>query len=241
MPDTISPEADEILARILVMLGDNKYRLGMRYAEWCNSAPTLEASIAAAAMTQDELGHSRSIYAVVKELDQPPDIFDEDETMRDTFLNMRCLEKDFETWPEFVAANAIADQMLAVFFEAAKESSFERLANRAQKIIQEEHYHFLYAQSWSAQLAKADTTREALVESASQMWPEVLAWFGPQNDPELQLLFEEGILDGDGPTLRRRFEERVDSLIGQYGFEPMSSEEISWDAWDVDARRFTEA
>lgn len=241
MTDSISPEADRVLARMLVMLGDNKYRLGMRYAEWCNSAPTLEAAIAAAAMTQDELGHSRSIYAVVKECEHQPEVFDEDETTRDTFLNMKCLEREFETWPDFVAANAIADQMMAVFFEAAKDSAFERLANRAQKIVQEEHYHFLYAQSWSGQLAKTDATREALIKSASRMWPEVLAWFGPQNDPQLKLLHDERVLDGDGATLRSRFEERVANLIGQFGFDAPTSEEISWDSWDVDTRRFAEA
>ncbi len=41
-------------------LADNKAALGRRYAEWAVSAPTLESAVAAAAMAQDELGHSRS-------------------------------------------------------------------------------------------------------------------------------------------------------------------------------------
>jgi len=240
MNATISPEAHAALAHLLVVLADNKYRLGLRYAEWCNSAPTLEAAIAAAAMTQDELGHSRSIYAVVRALDDQPDVFDEDETARDTFLNMACLDKPFTMWADFVAANSIPDQMLSVLFEAAMESAYEPLAQRARKIMQEEQYHFLYAQGWCAQLARNEATHEALIASATRMWPEVLAWFGPQNDPNLELLHNQGILDADGPTLRTRFQERVAKLLGKHGFKPPSSE-IHWDKWDVEARRLVEA
>ena len=49
-------------------LADNKAALGRRYAEWAISAPTLESAVAAAAMAQDELGHARSTYPVLKAL-----------------------------------------------------------------------------------------------------------------------------------------------------------------------------
>ena len=49
-------------------LADNKAALGRAYADWAVSAPTLESAVAAAAMAQDELGHSRSTYPVLKAL-----------------------------------------------------------------------------------------------------------------------------------------------------------------------------
>ena len=53
---------------LLASLADNKAALGRRYAEWAVSAPTLESAVAAAAMAQDELGHARSTYPVLKQL-----------------------------------------------------------------------------------------------------------------------------------------------------------------------------
>ena len=53
---------------LVASLADNKSALGRRYAEWAVSAPTLESAVAAAAMAQDELGHARSTYPVLKGL-----------------------------------------------------------------------------------------------------------------------------------------------------------------------------
>ena len=56
------------MASLVGSLADNKAALGRRYAEWAISAPTLESAVAAAAMAQDELGHARSTYPVLKAL-----------------------------------------------------------------------------------------------------------------------------------------------------------------------------
>ena len=56
------------MASLVASLADNKAALGRRYGEWAVSAPTLESAVAAAAMAQDELGHARSTYPVVKAL-----------------------------------------------------------------------------------------------------------------------------------------------------------------------------
>jgi hypothetical protein len=61
-------EATAAMASLVASLADNKAALGRRYAEWAISAPTLESAVAAAAMAQDELGHARSTYPVLKAL-----------------------------------------------------------------------------------------------------------------------------------------------------------------------------
>src|SRR5260370_7695654 len=63
-----APTGHEAIFGLFARLADNKYLLGRRYAEWCSSAPTLESSVAAAAMAQDELGHSRALYPVLRTL-----------------------------------------------------------------------------------------------------------------------------------------------------------------------------
>ena len=55
MSETTTQEPPDATFALMARLADNKFFLGRRYAEWCSSAPTLESSVAAAAMAQDEL------------------------------------------------------------------------------------------------------------------------------------------------------------------------------------------
>ena len=64
----MSTTTQTAMGSLVGSLADNKAALGRRYAEWAVSAPTLESAVAAAAMAQDELGHSRSTYPVLKAL-----------------------------------------------------------------------------------------------------------------------------------------------------------------------------
>ena len=73
-PTDFPPKIQTVLLNLLLQLADNKYVLGRRYAEWANSAPLLEAAVAAAAMTQDELGHARSIYPLFRTFPEAPPV-----------------------------------------------------------------------------------------------------------------------------------------------------------------------
>src|ERR1700747_1568300 len=99
----LSPAAREAVYGLLARLADNKNFLGKHYAEWCAGAPTLESAVAAAAMAQDELGHARALYPLLRTLD--PSAGDENapET-RSRFVNVAALDQPFAGWEDFVAA-----------------------------------------------------------------------------------------------------------------------------------------
>ncbi len=94
------------LPDFVVRLADTKYVLGQRFSEWTSGAPTLEAAVAAAAMTQDELGHARSLYAALQHVPDSPDAYLREEK-RDHRLNPPVLNTPFTSWAEFVAASAL--------------------------------------------------------------------------------------------------------------------------------------
>src|SRR5436853_4058870 len=102
--DSLSRGGQRALYNLITILGDNKFRLGTRYAEYCNAAPTLEAGIAAAAMAQDELGHTRNLFPLLREFswakDEP-----EDGMLRGSYRSLSFLDKPFAQWSDFVAAN----------------------------------------------------------------------------------------------------------------------------------------
>src|SRR5487761_1645234 len=98
------------LFAILSSLADNKRAIGRRYAFWSNGAPALEAPVAAAAMTQDELGHARTLYPLLEDFVQAEADPDQVEPMtRALHYHVAFLDQDFRGWADFVATNFLLD------------------------------------------------------------------------------------------------------------------------------------
>src|SRR5258708_10892246 len=152
------------LFAILSSLADNKQIIGRRYAYWCNGAPALEAAVAAAAMTQDELGHARTLYPLLEDFVQADaDRAQVEPTRRTLRYWLAALDSDFRGWSDFVATNFLLDNALTTFFEAARNSSYEPLRQRARKIVQEEHLHQMHADGWVRRLATYGGTLQAAI------------------------------------------------------------------------------
>ncbi len=238
------------LFAILSSLADNKQALGRRYAFWCNGAPALESAVAAAAMTQDELGHARTLYPLLNNFVQaeaaPQQI--EPET-RDLRYWLAELDHDFQGWSDFVATNFLCDAVFTVFFEAAQQSSYEPLRQRARKIVQEEQLHGMHAEGWIKRLAQAGgAVRGALNESLTRYWDEALCWFGPDDDPNIFQLYQDGMIDCSPTELRQRYLARVMPVLQSQDldlparFDPAAktwelTQVLPWSTWNLESRR----
>lgn len=238
------------LFAILSSLADNKQAIGRRYAFWSNGAPALEAAVAAAAMTQDELGHARTLYPLLENFSQAESDPDQVEPMTRTLhYHLAHLDHDFQSWSDFVATNFLLDTALTTFFEAAQNSSYEPLRQRARKIVQEERIHQVYAEGWVRRLAKAGgAVRATLLASLQQLWSETLCWFGPNDDPNMQQLYREGIVDATPTELRSRYLQKIMPTLSSLeiivpvsfnatakNWEPTTP--LPWSTWDVVGRR----
>src|SRR2546428_1496668 len=157
------------LYSLVKSLADNKQLLGMRYAEWCIAAPTLEADIAAAAMGLDDIGHSRVLYGSLRELGTPAAGADDGAS----YANVPFLDRPWTDWSEFVAANAVLDGAFTLMMEALANGNVDVLRTRLKKMLQEERYHTLHGRSWMQEVNAG-----AALEGA---WRESLAWVGPEN------------------------------------------------------------
>ncbi|HEU5229604.1 MAG TPA: Phenylacetic acid catabolic protein [Ktedonobacteraceae bacterium] len=238
------------LFAVLSSLADNKQAIGRRYAFWCNGAPALEAAVAAAAMTQDELGHARTLYPLLEDFAQaqsdPAQIEPETRTLH---YHIAFLDQDFQGWADFVVTNFLFDTALTTFFEAAQNSSYEPLRQRARKIVQEERTHEAHGEGWVRRLAKAGgAVRAALEHSLQRLWNETLCWFGPDDDPAMQQLYKEGIIDATPDELRSRYLQKIMPTLNSVNLEaPVSFnvnakrweplQPLPWTQWDVVGRR----
>ena len=186
------------LPGLVLSLADNKQLLGMRYAEWATSAPSLEADIAAAAMGLDDIGHSRVLYGCLEALGQDP---------RDPargagdYLNVAYLDQPWTEWSQFVAANAVLDTAFALAIQACVEGGSEVLQSRLRKMLQEERYHYLHGRSWLRQ-----GVDRGPVEAA---WREAVEWFGPP-DGDIATLHRDGSLSMGPGELAAGLEERLE-------------------------------
>ena len=238
------------LFTILSSLADNKQAIGRRYAFWCNGAPALEAAVAAAAMTQDELGHARTLYPLLADFAQGQDDLSQlDPMTRTLHHHLAYLDHDFRGWSDFVATNFLLDTALTTFFEAAQNSSYEPLRQRSRKIVQEERVHFMHAEGWVRRLAKAGgAVRATLIASLQRLWDETLCWFGPQDDPIMLRLYNEGIIDARPDELRHRYLHKIMPILNELDIDVpvefdattkrwMPGQTLPWETWGVLARR----
>ena len=204
------------LYSLVKSLADNKQLLGMRYAEWCIAAPTLEADIAAAAMGLDDIGHSRVLYGSLRELGTEDGAVDD----AANYANVPYLDRPWTEWAEFVAANAVLDSAFTLMIEALVNGNVDVLRSRLKKMLQEERYHTLHGRSWMREVEAG-----AALERA---WRESLEWIGPE-DGDVDELHREGRLAYGVRDLRRLLGERLDG--------PAPHAAIEWASWEPIRRR----
>ena len=234
MVHTLAPALREPMFALLSSLADNKYVLGRRYAEWCTGAPMLESAVAAAAMAQDELGHARSFYPLLRGFPGGRDLpqMEEKGWQQRPTSAVRCLDRPFAGWPEFVAANLVVDTALTVLLGAATESPYEPLRQRARKIQQEETGHWVHATGWLRRLGRQ-------VEPAlPQMWDDAFTWFGRPDDPVLEPLSTGGVLSEAPEQLRTSLRARLEPVLdAAHLAQPLLARELPWHRWAPAARR----
>jgi ring-1,2-phenylacetyl-CoA epoxidase subunit PaaC len=227
---------DETLARetmvsFVASLADNKAALGRRYGEWAISAPTLESAVAAAAMAQDELGHARSTYPVLKALGaEPPD-----ERTFGGDHRLALLDGELPDWASFIAANLLIDGVLTTFVAACVESSQTQMAQRARKILQEEGSHRVHAEAWAKRLCRSgERERERLLARLEQAG----RWAGPDEDPGTAAALQAGMIAMGAARQRALVRDWLVALLEAEGATIELPEPRDWSRWDATTRRW---
>ncbi len=206
----LTPEVRAATRDLILALADSKRLLGTRYADWLLGAPELEAGIACASMAQDEWGHSRLLYALLKDFDEDVDALEHGRAP-EQYASIETLDDSPKDWPALVALNALVDTALTVQLEALRDSSYAPLKQRVAKLIDEEQFHFAHAQAWVKRLAGGgDEPREAIATALENAFG-VMRWFG--DNAHAAALQAAGIMDADADTLRQRFMERIMPLL----------------------------
>lgn len=233
-PDELSPELKQALRDLILSLADSKRIMGIRYADWVLGAPELEASIAASSLAQDEWGHSRILYALLKDFGEDPQAI-EHEREPGEYRNLEALDRPLKTWPQFVVTNAIVDGALTIQLEGLSESRYAPLRQRVQKQLEEERFHEGHGAAWLKRMGKSgEAARQAVQSILDDTWEHVLHWFGPDEFGSEGAA--DGLWNGTGGELRERFTGRLVPLIQRCGLA-VPEVELDFEGWDPSSRR----
>ncbi len=228
------PSAPGPLARHILSLADTKRLLGIRYSDWILGSPSIETGIAASSMAQDEWGHARLLYSMLKRLGFDPVAVEQDRPA-DRYYSAPALDDPFPDWAAFVAAAVVVDGALAAALESFSHGNFALARSRIPKMLAEEEYHRQFGTAWFARLAGAGGEGAAHLERAARaMLPSTLAWLLADDPASEVLVAESGIREAG--WVRARFADRVGPVLEAVG---IALEEVDPDrgGWDPERRR----
>ncbi len=221
---------------LILVLADSKRLLGMRYAEWILGAPALEAGIACASMAQDEWGHGRLLYSLLKEFGDEVEKLEHGRAPGE-YRNIELLDASPQSWPDLVIVNALVDAALSVQLEALRESSHAPLRQRVGKILDEEEFHAAHGAAWLRRIAAASPeTRRMVSDAVARTVPIILRWFGPDKGRAHDLV-EQGVMNAGSDQLRQNFIDRITPLLASAQVDAVPATEPDFHGFDETTRR----
>mgnify|MGYP001811730613 FL=1 len=226
--DDLGPEVRAALRRQVLTLADSKRILGLRYSDWLLGAPSIETGIAASSMAQDEWGHARLLYSMLKDFGEDPTTT-EHERSREEYANVSVLDDPFSDWAGFVMALTVVDGALTLALEGLAEGRNGPARSRIPKMLGEEEFHRDMGLAWLRSLGGgAPEARERLRRAGSWALPRTLAWLAPA-DETYGLLVDAGLAPSR-EILLERFRDRYGPTMESIGVDIPEPTAQDWDA-----------
>ncbi len=227
------------LFQLLLALTDTKQRLGFQDSHWVTGTPALEGAVGAAALAQDELGHARTLYTLLRTFPEAPESLSEENDLKSTRVRVHpaALDEKWDTWLKLIAMSVTLDAALQQVFDLLKGSSFGPLAGIATKIAQEEKFHRVYGETWLTRLAEHDdATRQKMQKEIDWAYPIAESWLGHGQSG----LVAEGIVTGQIADLKAPWRTNLSKVLDKAGLK-LPAERSDWSSWNADKREVASA
>jgi ring-1,2-phenylacetyl-CoA epoxidase subunit PaaC len=241
---TDDDDALAAIVNLLVVLADNKYRLGRHLSEWAVGSPSLEVGVACAAVAQGELGQARVLYPLLGEL---PFAGPVDPLERARAYNVSFLDAPFPTWSHAVTALLLVDTAITTMLEALAGSRYEALARRVPRMLEEEAFHWDFTDGRVRELVHLPGGLGHLQARVDESLEEMLCWFGQPGERGVEKLRAEGLLKLGNQELRKAYLDRVGPLLDEVGVEfrlgrnrttgRWEERHLPWERWNRLQRR----
>jgi ring-1,2-phenylacetyl-CoA epoxidase subunit PaaC len=220
---TVSVEAmDEAtrsgLKRLILTLADSKRLMGIRYSDWVVGAPSIEAGIAVSSMAQDEWGHARLIYAMLKDLDVDPREVEYTRPAED-YASVDVLDVPFADWAAVVAGMVLVDGAITVALDGFCRGIFDPACSRIPKMLSEEEFHRSLGVAWYKRLAgsASEEAKSLLRRATEEALPVLLRWLSTPDEVGSRLA-ASGLTDA-GEAQVGAFRDGVRAMVAAVGVD----------------------
>src|SRR5262249_21343065 len=150
--------------------------LGIRYSDWLLGSPSIETGIAASSMAQDEWGHARLLYAMLKDCGLDPATVERERPAPD-YASVDALDGPLPDWAAVVGMMVAVDTAVSCALDAFANGSYEAARSRIPKMLAEETFHRDLGLAWFRRLASSSgEATDRLADSLRSMLPRTVAW-----------------------------------------------------------------
>ena len=181
-----------LISRLLAF-ADDELILAHRNSEWVGHAPILEEDIALANITQDELGHAKLFYDLIKELNNS----DPDQLVyqRDAkhYRSTQMVELPKGDWAFTMIRQFLFDAYEVLLYQGLSKSSYQPLADATNKMLREDKFHLQHSKLWLERLGLGSKEANLRSQKAlNELWSYVFQLFDMTEEDET--LAQEGLM-----------------------------------------------
>lgn len=220
MPEDLTPDQQEAVEHLLYRLADDEFVAAERYTEWQVRSPTLESDLALSNIAQDELGHARLWYDLLEDFEYTESdlVWERDAS---EWRHSTLVERPFDegNWADVIVRSYLYDEAEFIRLEALEDSTYPRIRDRIQKIIQEEDYHREHASNWMERLAENDAGRQRLQAALDDLFPYALTLFAPTDEAVEDRIVDLGIRTEPLTVMREEWLDIVVPSLDDLGLQ----------------------
>ncbi|MBS1488230.1 MAG: phenylacetate-CoA oxygenase subunit PaaC [Bacteroidetes bacterium] len=199
------------LKELIYKMADDLLILGHRNSEWTGLGPLLEEDIAFSSMAQDKIGQSYTLFQMLQTLGEPAPDTVAFTRKADQFHNCQLVELPNGEYDFSLIRHFLFNTADALRWEMLTRSSYEPLAQLAQKIRGELRYHTLHANTWIKQLGTAtEESISRLQSSLNVALPYALGIF--EESPNEKEIIGSKIFDGE-VELKKKWMAKIEEVI----------------------------
>ena len=182
-------------------MADDLLILGHRNSEWTGIGPLLEEDIAFSSMAQDKIGQSLVLYQLLHQFGDPDPDTVAFARPAAKFHCCQLVELPIGEYQFSLVRHFLFDHAMFLRLQELCKSNYEPLAQIARKLVGEQRYHVMHANSF---IKKLGTTTETgifrMQKALEQAIPYALGIF--EESPYESELIDQGVFTGEKPLFR---------------------------------------
>ena len=210
MPDT---NYDAAHVEYVLRLGDNALILGQRLCEWCGHSPFVEEDVAMANIALDHVGRARMLLTLAGEMAGRNQTEDDLAFGRgaDAFKNFLLCELPIGDFAFTIVCQVLLDTYHFHLYDQLEQSSDQKIAAIAAKVIKESTYHLRHTSQWLIRFGDGTEESHRRVQDAlNQQWRFTNELFAAD------AIDEYALTTGIGPAvteLRQRWHAQIAEIL----------------------------